>query len=580
MKNKVVICILVLGMINWTPIFNGKIMSSTIHSFNLNMQDISFKTASLNMPINITSNVHFGMQGYPGSGTVDDPYRIENLNLKITSKVLIAISNTSVHFIISGCILNGSSTVTTGISLTNVKFGQVENNTISMNQEDGITGINVSECLISNNNINFNSRFGILLVDSSDCNVYSNQIHNNQMNGIHFKNSHKIIVSENEIYNHQYGDYSPSGFFLENSSEIQIEQNSINDNYQGINFINSADNNNITNNLINNNIRYGIRLEYASRNIIHNNTISENHDYGIKITIGSSKNSVRVNDITGNNEGGRQARDDGIDNMFVGNYWADWSNIDTNEDLIADDPYPIDGITMNFDPYPLVNLSNQARKNLEKKLEAHDNFLFPILILVILGGGIGIGYVGYNSRVQKKNQRKETSDEREEPITEDLTSDLLNRLKPIYHKLIVGLEYIQAYFFPQPVTVPLLTVAKPTTLLEYFPMDFKEDLQGGMKWRTILTLIEIAYQDPSDTNPKKLATSLGLPLSTVSGEIKKLKMLNYIEAFVSAQVMRDGRYRNYTITQKGYELLYTLKETLGMAITRLKEQNEINFAVK
>ena len=94
------------------------------------------------------------------------------------------------------------------------------------------------------------------------------------------------------------------------------------------------------------------------------------------------------------------------------------------------------------------------------------------------------------------------------------------------------------------------------------------------KWRTILILIEIAYQDLSETNPKKLAKSLNIQASTLSKEIMKLKDLHYIESFVSAQVLHDGRYRNYIITQKGFHLLYTLKETLKLTITRLKEKKD------
>jgi DNA-binding MarR family transcriptional regulator len=127
--------------------------------------------------------------------------------------------------------------------------------------------------------------------------------------------------------------------------------------------------------------------------------------------------------------------------------------------------------------------------------------------------------------------------------------------------------------------VPLLQAPESTKLIECFSTGIKKDLQSGMKWRTILTLIEIAYQDPSDTNPRKIAENLDLPFPKVSREIKKLQELEYIEVFVSAQVMRDGRYRNFTITQKGYELLFTLKETLKVTITRLKEQNEANYAV-
>ena len=131
-------------------------------------------------------------------------------------------------------------------------------------------------------------------------------------------------------------------------------------------------------------------------------------------------------------------------------------------------------------------------------------------------------------------------------------SKQLEYVKSLYNKLVVGLDYIKKYFLPQPVTITLLPASDSATLVEFFPSNIKEDFQSGLKWRTIQTLIEIAYQNPSDTNPKKLAKNLNFPFSSISSEIKKLITLNYIETFISAQVMRDGRYRNYTITHKVY----------------------------
>ncbi|MHA2094450.1 MAG: right-handed parallel beta-helix repeat-containing protein [Candidatus Hodarchaeales archaeon] len=575
-KKILLLSLLLWGMLFWTVLASSYSKNGFLLLIDHNYHNTNVIKITSDIAITITSNNQFETYNFPGSGTADDPYRIENLNINASNKVLIEINNSNVHFIISGCTLNGISTTKTGIALNNVAFGTIENNTINTHQEDGIIGVNISACTFRNNQVYNNNRFGIFLLNSSNCRIDSNFIHDSQLNGVHIKDCQNITLNDNEIYNQRYGIYTPSGLVLESSSEVQIENNSFHDNYQGINFINSAEKNQITNNVIRNNLKYGVRLEYSSENTILSNTIKENREYGIKITQGSRDNRIQLNEMTGNNDGGRQASDDGNNNEFRGNYWSDGDNNDTNEDLIADNPYLIAGTATNSDPYPLVNLSQEALDNLERKLYPPNNQLIPIIILIGLGGGTGVGYVNYSYK--KKKRIKMINDGENEPINENITVDLLNRLKPLYHKLIVGLDYIQAYFFPQPVTVPLLTAAEPTTLAEYFPTGIKEDLQAGMKWRTIQTLIEIAYQDPSDTNPKKLADSLQLPLPTVSREIKKLKDLEYIEAFVSAQVMRDGRYRSYTITQKGYELLYTLKETLKLTITRLKEQDEVNYA--
>ncbi|MHA2247556.1 MAG: right-handed parallel beta-helix repeat-containing protein, partial [Candidatus Hodarchaeales archaeon] len=452
----VIVSILILGMINWSLVSRIQSESIIVHSSHHNYQSTNGKTVNSDLPINITSNNQFEILGFPGTGTQDDPYRIEHLNINTSNGVLINIENSSVHFKISNCLINGFANSNTGISLTNVKYALIENTTISTIKGDGITATNISECSFRNNQLDTNNRFGILLLESSNCSIEHNIIYNNQINGVHIKDCQKIIVSDNAIYNHQYGEYSRSSLFLENSSEIKIELNSLNDNYNGISLINSADENLIKSNMIFNNLKYGIRLEYASRNTIENNTFSGNLDYGIEVTIGSNDNIMQLNNFTGNNEGGRQASDDGINNEFIGNYWTDWNNTDTDKDLIADIPYPIDGISTNSDPFPLVNLSKEAREVIERKQESPSVALGLFLLLMLLGGGIAIGYGTYTYReYRKKKLRKNLENDTEEPFREYLSVDLLKRLKPLYHKLIVGLEYIQTYFFPQSVTVPL-----------------------------------------------------------------------------------------------------------------------------
>ncbi|MFX0205361.1 MAG: hypothetical protein ACFFDT_05200, partial [Candidatus Hodarchaeota archaeon] len=121
--------------------------------------------------------------------------------------------------------------------------------------------------------------------------------------------------------------------------------------------------------------------------------------------------------------------------------------------------------------------------------------------------------------------------------------------------------------------VPQLEPTSQISMVKYFPSTFHEDLRSELKGRTVLTLIEIAYQDPSETNPTKLAQSLKIPTPSLTREIKKLIDLQYVEAFVSAQVLQDARYRNFSITSKGFLFLSTLNEALQIAITRLKEKN-------
>jgi parallel beta-helix repeat protein len=528
-----------------------------------------YQNYSPHSPILITSNNHFVLEGFNGAGTYDDPYMIENFNITESSSDLINISNTTVYFQINNVYLNGLLTTTSGISLSNVQNAIIENNFIHSNSA-GIKVTNSSDLIFHNNSIFSNLGIGIMLDNITNCSLISNFIHDNLVTGLYLKNSCNTTISYNHISNHHYGEFFRSGILLTNSINTLINNNSLFNNHYGINLLNSANNNLIINNTIYENLRYGLRLEYASNNVIEYNTISKNQFYGMQIKIGCNNNTINYNTYTDNNEGKAQAADDGVSNAFTGNYWNDWPIQDVNEDLINDNPYPIDGNANNTDLYPLIVFSNEAINNLKESTNNSDFLMIILFGVVVVGGSTGVGYYKYKNRLGQQDIEDEF--ESMEFFTDLKLSEQIERVKPLYHKLVVGIENLKPSKLTRSADVPLLEPVEPTSIVEYFPSNIKHDLQSGMKWRTISTLIEIAYQDPSVTNPTSLAQSLNISASTLSKEIKNLKELQYIESYVSPNVLRDGRYRSYTITQKGFYTLYTLKEVLKITINRLKEQ--------
>jgi parallel beta-helix repeat protein len=535
------------------------------------VQKISnIQTKTPHGPILITSNDQFKTLGFTGTGSFDDPYKVKDLSITASSGDLINIRGTTVYFRISNNYLNGLTTASSGISLSNVQHGTIENNLIINNTEDGLKATDISETIFHNNSIYSNGRIGMFLYRATNCTLTSNTVHDNLVNGVHLKDAYNATISNNNIYNHQYGEYSHSSILLDNTSSTLITNNSLFNNDYGINILNSANNNRITNNTIHNNQQYGIRLEYTSRNTIIHNNVTNNQLYGILVTYGSNDNTILTNSFINNNGGEIQAFDEGTNNGFRYNYWNDWPIQDTNEDSIIDYPYLIDGNINNSDHHPLVEFSFEEIENIGKSPNNSGILLFIMLILTMIGGSTGLGYLIYKKRLWQRYI--ESGFETEDPFIDFDLEEQIERVKPLYHKLIVGIENLQTSTLPQPAAIPLLESAESKILVEYFPSDIKNDLRSGMKWRTILTLIEIAYQDPSETNPVKLAQSMDIPASTLSKEIKKLKELHYIEFFVSTQVLRDGRYRSYSITKKGFKFLYNLKEILRLTITRIKEK--------
>ncbi|MFX1506644.1 MAG: right-handed parallel beta-helix repeat-containing protein [Promethearchaeota archaeon] len=548
----VILSILLLGVTSWTISYNIKSTTAFIPNkliktpTTFSLKRTSSQTYTPHSSIVITSNSHFAMQGFLGTGTLEDPYRIEHLNITASNGDLISISDTTVNFCISNNFLNGLTTASSGISLTNVHNAIIEKNTV------------------------LNARFGIFLLNIANCTLLENLVHDNLLNGVHLKEASNTTITNNTIYNHNSGEYPYSSILLDNSSQTSITHNSLFNGHIGINLLHSAHTNLIRNNTVFNNLQHGIRLEYASKNTITHNIVHDNQYYGILLTLGANNNTICYNNFTRNHAGGCQGMDDGAKNVFTYNHWGDWPILDANDDLIIDTPYPLDGTANNSDSYPLVSVEAYLFDNNQGGGLGNELIpLFVFFITLVSVPSLSLGYLLYKRTVKQQEPSPEPDDSI--PFEEVFPSDQIESLKPLYHKLIVGLENIQTTSLPESVTVTLLEPPESVELVEYFPSDIKDDLISGLKGRTILTLIEIAYQDPSETNLVKLAQSLDVPVSTLSKEIKRLNELKYVETFVSAKVLRDARYRNYIITSKGFKFLFILKEALRITISRLKE---------
>ena len=198
----------------------------------------------------------FPLKCLSGSGTVTDPYLIENLNITdFTSDYLIFIRDTTVYFTIQNCVLNGAYDMP-GIFLHKVKHCTVFNNTI-YNSRIAIRLYASNENTFSNNSLYNNSAYGITLGESHNDIISNNSVHNSNGNGIGFGTSHYNIISNNQITHYDDG----VGIELYNSSKNSITNNSVSYGIHGISLFainNSA--NNISNNIISYNNGWGVHL--------------------------------------------------------------------------------------------------------------------------------------------------------------------------------------------------------------------------------------------------------------------------------------------------------------------------------
>jgi len=213
---------------SFTSSLHSETLSNRIQPF---VHDIVIP--SQHSPVSIRSDSDFETQGWPGNGSVNNPFRIENLSFEISdiSDECIIIENVSSHFLIQNCsfsfdtstaqqhygagvslrevsngrIINCSFThfsygiftdTVSNMTIANCSFkyssqgiyfwksreGQISNNTF-LHCLGGLQFERVGNSTVTNNTFLFNSG-GILIYSSSDCNLTSNLIAYNRVIGV------------------------------------------------------------------------------------------------------------------------------------------------------------------------------------------------------------------------------------------------------------------------------------------------------------------------------------------------------------------------------------------------------------
>ena len=271
---------------------------------------------------------------------VGNTYYIQNLEIKNCVGPGIFMENTNVPFVIRNCTVRNCGE--NGVYFRNVANGKVNDSVVK----------------------------------------------DNSMKGIMLRNSNHMDIANNLLQNNRYGIYvSPELMTVPDCEFINITNNMIKENLHGIGLI--GHHCTVCDNVIQNNTVSEPGIEegrgiyaYGNYNKIYNNTIAYNDNYGIYMDHGVAHpclwNCIYGNTFTGNNiqfpGHGSQAYDSGdnywnstvklgyyndscgaacaFDN-YMGNYWSDYTGLDSNNDKIGDTAYGIDGGTVK-DNSPLM----------------------------------------------------------------------------------------------------------------------------------------------------------------------------------------------------------------------------------
>jgi parallel beta-helix repeat protein len=340
-------------------------------------------------PILIETGSDFITEGFPGSGSLDDPYRIENYNITSLSESYgINISATSKYFVIQNCYID---CVDYGIWISWVSHGtaKIANNTIKNHKKFGLNIWDASGTIIHNNTV-FRSSVGIQAENSDDLEIKGNNCTFNRKSGMVIRFGENSTIIDNYFFRNGIGldirffrsaniynntllknfDYGVRAFnifystFLLNtikknkdqgliinySENIEIHSNFILNNKNGI-FSEGFSNSDIFNNTIYSNSNRGIRLHSSNTNLITYNRIRNNSAYGLYLN-SSNNNAIHHNNFIDNNLGGlSQAYSSGNGNntwfdtsRLKGNYWSNW---------FGGGYYQIEGSESSHDFYPL-----------------------------------------------------------------------------------------------------------------------------------------------------------------------------------------------------------------------------------
>ncbi|MFX0123006.1 MAG: BMP family ABC transporter substrate-binding protein [Candidatus Hodarchaeota archaeon] len=256
-------------------------------------------------PISITNSAQFTMLGFAGTGTWNDPFRIEGLYIFDTGGTLIEINGITDYYQIRDNLLNGFNTAGQGMFITNSRNGNISNNAI-IKTGDGIRleySINhtITDIAI------FNNSYGIILDSSSNLNnVSHNTISHSYWDGIAIGGvggSHNNTISHNTIYKNR-----DAGMRLSDSTENLIIENVIIDNGVGISLGASNDNEIMFNNI--SKCKWdGVGLYLSNYTTIMDNHIFGNGGLGIVITGPSKSTLIAVNRIYDNHGTGIELGD-------------------------------------------------------------------------------------------------------------------------------------------------------------------------------------------------------------------------------------------------------------------------------
>ncbi len=239
-------------------------------------------------PIRILSNDDFKTQGWPGTGTKKDPYRIEGLLIR-SEEIAIYVYKVDVYFVIQNCVLSSDDDdyAIAGVYFEKVLHGSVENCIISR-ATNGIRILRSQESKFSENIITRTKR-GIFFDKAYNSSAARNTVSNSEY-GFYSLKSNLVTIEDNDI------SQTSIGILAEETYYSYLIENIIDDCDWGV-YLYSCGDTDIASNTISGG-QVGLDIEYSSRCTVLQNDIHHN-GYGV-YSYSSTDCSITMNHIHSN----------------------------------------------------------------------------------------------------------------------------------------------------------------------------------------------------------------------------------------------------------------------------------------
>ena len=404
--------ILLIGCLLVVPLLSSNFTLASV-SESTDIPDFTLTALTPHTAISILNDTAFTLYGFPGDGSSDNPYRIENLNITTSYIHGILVTGTTANFTIQDCYIDA---LAFGINIESIAMNtaEIKRNYCVNNTENGITLYNALAVNITDN-FCVNNGQGIY-TDYADFSIFKNNTCNENGVGIYLYDTYDCYIIQNKLIENVcgiWGDYIYGNEYIENiikdgsvgfygnNGQILAYRNHIENMTDYGMQLYKLESSHVVLNSIKDTGSYGMSLNSSTLLIVSNNSITYstlgivitnsngstytfnrmqlNTGYGVKISNSCTLNVFHHNAFIDNaaGVGNSQAYDESLDSTWYeystnqGNFWSDY---------VGTGNYSIDG-GLYEDPYPLV--ASPVIPELNSKMSLWFTLLFVFFIPII-----------------------------------------------------------------------------------------------------------------------------------------------------------------------------------------------------